>query len=250
MAKVNDLIYVIKLCSATSPVTIRTYEGSIPYDLLMITLAEEMEFPNHMVGIENKSALYVSDWGMGCIWKIDLRTHKIYRWLNKSSNGLSVTNDNHLLLLRRWSWFLDIYNEDAQLVRSISLPYDFRAPFNKLTVQISNGDFIITHNMGGRLWKFVSFLSTDGKIITQFSLTAIKSSSHAQAFLDTHSNNLIVVELTNEDIYLFNPVTLIWNHAYGFENRPSIDSVFHDTKKRQLIVVLHSGAHIFTLNEG
>src|SRR6218665_3596404 len=124
MIKMNDLIYLF--CHKS----LRAYEDSIPHDLLMIIAFEELRYCNEMVGNEKTSTVYISDLMdcRGCIWKIDTLNNKVEKWLSNlgSSLHMSIANDNRLLVFRIYhDPLLMIYDQDAKLVRSISLPDDF-----------------------------------------------------------------------------------------------------------------------------
>ena len=125
------------LCSSEGDgFTIRAHDGATPYDLLMITLVDEIKFGNerkrpfNMVGIENTNTLYISDRNCECIWKIDVVKNEVMKWLSELSDeiSLSVTTDNNLLVL--WNvadrLHLEIYNQDPIPVTSISLPNSVR----------------------------------------------------------------------------------------------------------------------------
>lgn len=255
VSKVKEHIYV--LCFDTSrPATIRAYDDSSPHDLLLITVLEGFGTAFDMVSIENTNTLYVSDWKNECIWKIDPERNKVSKWLSKVGFGtsFSAANDNHLLVLRslRDRLYFVIYNQDAKFVRSRSvlLPRDFRYPFN--VVQKPNGEFIVSHSINSSPSKIVSFLSTDGKIISQHTLEEENRYAKVQLFLDTESNNLIAAELDYGNIYLLDQKTLNWNRIY----RSSESYVFgglhgwhYDAKKTQLVRVLNSTVEIFSLNK-
>lgn len=203
-----------------------------------------------MVGIENTRTLYVNDGLSGFIWKIDVDNNKIDMWLPISCDGLPIAGDSNLLVLQRFTdlLLLETYNQEGKLVRSVSLPEHFRHPFNSL--QKTKEEFIVIHSLKESSGKFVSFISVDVKIIRQFKLKAVFSSSHVQLFLDAHNNNLIVAELIKGEIHLFNLDSLSWNHTYQFQGRfLLLTNVFHDIKKKQLIVALYSAAQILTLTK-
>lgn len=209
--KAKKLIYV--LCEESPKVTIRAHEDSIPYDLLMITVAEEIAEPRDMVGVEDTNTLYVPDFRNKCIWKIDMDNSKVEIWLSElpAVYSLSVANNNHLLVLRLFKGlrFFEIYQQDAKLVRSFSLPKDFLWPFH--AIQKPNGEFIVSHNVKERYRQCVSFLSIDGHIISQFRLRETVGFEDVQHFSDDSIFYNFAVDMFDGDVYMLDFYTMDWD---------------------------------------
>lgn len=213
-----DLLYVLCVSKGDSRFTIRAHDGITPYDLLMITLLDEIKSwrggnPFSMLLIENKSSLYVSDGHCRCIWKIDLNKNEVVEWLSRLGEEIcmSVSNDDNLIVLKRLedSLHLVIYDQDAKLVRTVSLPNNFRTPF--FGIQKPNGEFIASHRLKEISGRFVSFLSTDGHLINQFSLKDEVGFEDTQLFDVCNIENVLAAERFSGVVYTFDRITYSWN---------------------------------------
>jgi len=202
-----------------------------------------------MVGIESTRTLYVYDSGCKCIWKIHLETNKVKKWLWDLEDYicLSVTSDNHLLVLRhslQGATNLETYDQNAKLLRGVSLP-DLLSYANG-AVQQANGDFIISQSLNVHSGMLVTILSTDGHVISKSKLEEINGWYYERYCLYLVNNYLFVAERFYQNIGWMDPETLI--------TYPMLLIVVHsislccDGKENQFVVVTRSGVHIFTLN--
>lgn len=261
MIKLTGLIYVLCVNSYGEPkVTLRAYADIYPYDLLWITIAEEIIRPYDMDGIENPTTIYVSDRACGCIWKIDVDNNRVSRWLMVLGRhfSLSVTNDNNLLVLRSLEYpkLLEIYDRHAKLLRTVSISNNFIGLLN--AIQKPNGEFIISHAYktrstwfsGSKERSFISLLSTDGQVIDQFLLKKDYFYEEMRLFLDTDSNNLVVVDMKDRQFYVFDLKTLTRMTILRFGLfSVKFTALYYDEKRKQFIKLLPSSLEILILKE-
>ena len=257
----KSLIYVLCINPYGKPeVTLRAYEDIYPYDLLLITIAEEINGLStyDMDGIENPTTIYVSDHAGRCIWKIDMDNNRVSRWLSEIGLyfSLSVTNDNQLLLLRSFEYpkHLEIYDQHAKLLRSVKISNNFIGRLN--AIQKPNGEFIVSHGYktmsrwfrGSKEQSIISVLSTGGQIIEQFLLKEDFSYEEMRLFLDADSNNLVVVDMQNRHFYLIdlNTQTQITKLSFHFF-LDKFNALYYDGKRKQFIRLRPSSFEIFTL---
>src|SRR6218665_815323 len=184
---VMGFIYVLCMSWSGHALSIQAYDASIPHDLLMITAYEGSRFRFNwpMVGIEKTLTLYVRvSYECSWIWKIDLVNNTVVKWLSGLCGEfyMSVVNERHILLLRVSDdvSHLNIYDEDANLVRNVSLPKDLRAPFR--AIQKPNGEFIVSHRSKEDNSMCMSFLSIEGEMIDQFKLRETVGFRDAKVF--------------------------------------------------------------------
>lgn len=188
----------------SSVFTLRLYDVGMPHDLLAIIVLGEIKFlvnvewPFNIVGNENMNNLYFSDDNCKCIWKIDTINNRpiAEKWLSELGDefSLSTASDNHLQVLRfvKDLLHLEIYDQDAKLQRSMSLPSDFKGPFR--AIQKPNGKFIVSHKLKGSEGFCVSFLSPDGQIVRQFKLKETNGFKYVQYFDDYNNNKFVAIE--------------------------------------------------------
>ena len=212
----NDAIYA--LCFSSLWKSIRAYEDSVPRDLLMITMTEEINDPGEMVGVNDTNNIYVRDRNKTCIWKIDTVNNKVDEWLSELSNDvhLSVANDNRLLLLKDVDdlLHLEIYDENARLVKRLSLPNEFKGPF--YTMQKPNGEFIVSHYFKKSYGMSVSFLSADGQIISQLRLNetiGFKLKNWMVQYVGVSPVYDFASEKLNGNVYFYDLQTFKWKRT-------------------------------------
>ena len=105
--------------------------------------------------------------------------------------------------------YLEIYDQDAKLVRSVSLPNDFKGPLH--AIQKPNGEFIVSHSLKENYEMCVSFLSADGQIISQFRLRETVGFKDVQMFSDRKNYNRFATEMFSGNVYMFDWNTGNWN---------------------------------------
>jgi len=219
-----DFIYVQCKRRLYPLFTIQAYDASIPHDLLMITVVVAssgrtdytlwLSYNPFMVGIEDTSTLYVSVWECSCIWKIDLVNNIAGEWLSDLGDEfhLSVASENHLLVLKVSDGVprLGIYDEDANLVRNVSLSNEFRAPLR--AIQKPDGEFIFSHRSKEDNSMCLSFLSTEGIMIDQFKLKEAVGFRDAKVFISPDNNTELegiyfAIEVFSGNVYILDENT-------------------------------------------
>lgn len=137
MEQLKDFIFV--LCLRESFKSIRVYEMTVPFDLLMLIPLEEVSIPSNLVSCVASECLYVADAKSACIWKITLRDHQITNWISNLNNvlGVEVVTNGQVVILQSdetsGNKYVNIYGLDAAFIRKIDLPNDLnllKAIFN------------------------------------------------------------------------------------------------------------------------
>ena len=230
-------------------VNIRAHDDNMPHDLLMITTIEEIETPTSMAGIEDTGALYVFDSNCECIWKIDTYKNEVRKWLSELGDviSLSVTSDNHLLVLRSleiYYIYLEIYNQKAKLLRRVSLPDHFS--YASGAVHQANGEFIISDRVPMLSGMLVSSLSTDGNVVSKFTLEEISGWYYERYFFYSIKNYLFVSQKFSRHWYEIDEETQTEIRVQEIV----VHSVWFccDGKENQFIVVTETGVEMLKLH--
>lgn len=178
--------------------------------------------------------------------------HCVTVWLSELDRdfSLSVTSVDHLLVIR---WFqdppyLEIYNKDAELLRMISLSYDFTGPL--VGVQKPNGEFVLSHE--SHFGPLISILDSDGKLISQPSLDTDYFQARVQLFVDTQDDNLLVTDtkegnrcLLDMKTLKLSPIDCLFEPNFAIRHTRSV-TFYYDGKRKQLIRI-HRSRVIFLL---
>ena len=214
-----DFIYIIcQYNDMGSVFTLRAYDVRIPHDLLTITVLDEATFlhniqwPFNIVGTEDMNTLYFADDHNDCIWKMDTVSNKVTEWLSELYNefSLSIANDDHLLVLKTSKQLsnLEIFDQDAKLVKRVSLPKDFKGPCH--AIQKPDGDFIVSHKLRQDDGFCISFLSADGQIVRQFKLKETVGFKYTQYF-EINNSEQVAAEMVSGIVYMYDYYTWEWN---------------------------------------
>lgn len=210
----DDFIYILSF-GTHAGYTVRVYDVSIPYDLLMIIMMDELSMgtPFNMIVIESTNTLFIGDDRRECIWKIDMEKNEAGKWLSELGKefSFSIANDNHLLVLRFIDdiLHLEIYDQDAELKSSVSLPNDFGGLFD--AIQKPSGEFIVSHRSNEYDDLCISFLSSDGKVISQFRFKETVGFTDARVFYETNDATVFAIEGSSWKVYVLDKITENWN---------------------------------------
>lgn len=120
--------------------SIRVYEDTTPFDLLMLISLEGFRQPKSLVSSTASKCLYVTERNTGilCIWKITIEDHRKTKWLCNLTDALELTvsSEGHVVVLQydqtHDKYFLSIYGSDALLIRKIFLPNDIYHPWKAI----------------------------------------------------------------------------------------------------------------------
>lgn len=213
---VHDFIHL--LCNYFDGFTIRSYDVSVPHDLLMITFVDEIEKMYNSplpIGIRNTNTFYIGDRKCKCIFKINTDNNMFGEWLWELGEEFrfSMANNNSLLVAKVSEDLphLEIYDEAAKLVRSVSLPKDFKYPL--YAIQKPDGEFIVSHRSKESDSMCVSFLSSDGKILSQFKLRETVGLMDVQVFEVGYGFEFFAIEMSTGNVYMYNWETEDWDLA-------------------------------------
>ena len=149
VTKLRNKIYVLcRSIRSSYPTEIRVFEDRNSFGLQRQIEIKEIKYPRDIRSYEKENCLYVSDYGMNCVWKITRETnnqHKIVNWLTTDlePSNLSVSIDGQLLIVSKSPSILKIYQPDGKCIRSIRLPKDIVEP--RHAAETSIGNFIIIH---------------------------------------------------------------------------------------------------------
>lgn len=145
---------------------------------------------------------------------------------------------------------MEFYDQDATLLRSVSLSKDIRNSYSAF--KKPDGEFIIAHRNEVYYPWSISLLSPDGQIIIhQLSLKHIPKGQWLYFYWDIDSHILFVDEKYGADMYLLEWETFklsrfdsisVYCKYLGIKSR-----IHYDENKRQFIRIRESNAEILAL---
>ena len=161
--------YIFLLCSEPSIKSIRVYEDTVPFDLLMLITLEETAHPRHLVLNPSSDCLYVAN--PSCIWKITTEG-QVIKWICRpnltSIMGVTVATDGEVVVLQRnktyLEQFFEIFTSDAIFIRRIYLP---NYVWTRYAILKPDGQLIIVHETRDDVSVFysISLAANNGQII-------------------------------------------------------------------------------------
>ena len=206
---------------------------------------EEMKDPRDMVASKLSRSIFISDRGNRCLWRIQMPGREISRWKGDGRpDNMSISSSDVLVVrvVRDGRLYLNLYrSSDVMLIESISLPTEMRGLCH--AVQLSNGNFIISHSMNDQDVFLISELSVDGrKFIRSFdprSFASIELDGWKPYHLSIDEDgNIFIADFNNDRVVLLNSR---WTDVQILLNRDqhSIKSplrLCYIREKQQLIV--------------
>ena len=125
---------------------------------------EGMKDPYDMVAIKLSRSIFISDRGNRCLWRIQMPGREISRWeVDGEPYRMSISSSDVLVVcVFRDRHHLNLYrSSDVMLIESILRPTGIKTLNH--AVQLSNGNFIISHSMDDPDVFLISELSVDGR---------------------------------------------------------------------------------------
>lgn len=197
--------YIFILCCEKLVKSIRIYENTAPFGLLMLIPLEEIAIPSDLVANPTSDCLYVADIDSSCIWKITTEG-QVMIWLCNLTSiwGVSIAIDGKVVVLQRnktdGGRFVEIFTSDAVLIRRIYLP--------------------------NFLWIQNSFLKPDGQLITVHCSEDNVSLSYIISLAANNGQLIGLINLTSEGYFSSrrNRTALCWSIDFEVTHVINYDS--------------------------
>lgn len=184
--------YIFILCDEDAITSIRVYETTTPFDLLMVIPLEEIYRPRYLVSSAASECLYVTDGYSECIWNITIEGQAT-KWLCSLCNltytfGVTVSTDGQVVVLRgrlykrTLTQFVEIYTPNAVFIRRIHLSNHV---ITDNAILKPDGQLIIVYVSSYRnlyvTW-VISLVNTNGEVISHVNLTSYYSNETCWSF--------------------------------------------------------------------
>ena len=206
---------------------------------------EGMKDPWDMVASKLSRSIFIIDYGNECLWRIQMPGREISRWeVDGIPYSMLISSSDVLVVVgvRDRRGYLNLYrSSDVMLIESIPLPTEMKVLCH--AVQLSNGNFIISHSMDDPDVFLISELSVDGrKFIRSFdprSFASIGLGDWAPYYLSIDEDgNIFIADNNNDRVVLLHSR---WTDVQILLNRDqhSIESpgrLCYIREKQQLIV--------------
>ena len=109
---------------------------------------------------EHYCCIYISDWRVECIHRLDAQGAATQWPVNDKPQGLSVNAQHNLLITCRKARKIKEFTTDGHIVRTVGLPGGVINPWH--TMQSRSGQFIVCHGERGDAVHRVCMISADG----------------------------------------------------------------------------------------
>jgi len=116
-----------------------------------------------MTSCEHYCCIYIGDWRVQCIHRLDAQGVATQWPVNDEPEGLSVNAQHNLLVTCRRAGKIKEFTTDGHIRRTVGLPGDVIHPWH--TVQVQSGQFIVCHGGSGDAVHRVCMISADGRHI-------------------------------------------------------------------------------------
>jgi len=138
------------------------------YDVITYRLQRCLTVPNSrsfddMTSCEHYCCIYISDWDVECIHRLDAQGVATQWPVNDEPWGLSVNTNHNLVVTCDEAREIKEFTTDGHIVRTVCLPGDVINPFH--TVETRSGQFIVCHGKVDDAVHRVCMISADGRHI-------------------------------------------------------------------------------------
>jgi len=136
------------------------------YDVISYRLLRCLTVPNSraftdMTSCANLLCLYISEWHVKCIHRLDLHGNA-ERWpVSDKPAGLSVNANHNLIVTCRQVRKIKEFSPRGELLRDVILPDDVTHPLH--AIQLTSGQFIVCHGWVIDRVHRVCKISSDGR---------------------------------------------------------------------------------------
>jgi len=138
------------------------------YDVITYRLQRCLTVPNarsfnDMTSCEHYCCMYISDWDVECIHRLDAQGAATQWPVNDEPVGLSVNAKHNLLVTCDEARKIKEFTTDGHIVRTVCLPGDVIKPCH--TIEARSGQFIVCHGWPDDAVHGVCMISADGRHI-------------------------------------------------------------------------------------
>ena len=170
-------IYILCGRNSISVKSIRVYEDTPPFDLLMVIPIEEVSQSRRLASDFASNCLYILDSDLSCIWKLTIEdNNKLSKWVCGLIKPMSLTasTDGQVVVLRngRTSSELDIYEPKGSLVRTVVMSNIVGFPFRFIRIGITDTFIVVSSSneigkrFNGSTTIWLSLVSSNGEIVS------------------------------------------------------------------------------------
>ena len=142
------------------------------YDVISYRLLRCLTVPNSrgftdMTSCANLLCLYISDWSVECIHRLDLHGNAEQWPVSDKPYCLSVNTNHNLIVTCREVGKIKEFSPRGELLRDVILPNDVTHPYH--AIQLTSGQFIVCHGSTIRNDRVhrVCKISSDGRHVVQ-----------------------------------------------------------------------------------
>jgi len=182
------------------------------YDVISYRLLRCLTVPNSraftdMTSCANLLCLYISEWHVKCIHRLDLHGNAEQWPVSDKPAGLSVNANHNLIVTCRQVRKIKEFSPRGELLRDVILPDDVTNPHH--AIQLTSGQFIVCHGWVNDRVHRVCKISSDGRHVVQ-SHGGHRGSDTGQYAVPAHlavddNEFVFVVDFNNRRVTLLSP---------------------------------------------
>jgi len=217
------------------------------YDVISYRFLRCLTVPNasgfiDMTSCANLLCLYISDWSVKCIHRLDLHGNAEQWPVSDRPEGLSVNANHNLIVTCDEVRKIKEFSPRGELLRDVILPDDVTHPLH--AIQLTSGQFIVCHGWVDDGVHRVCKISSDGRHVVQ-SHGGHRGSDTRQYELPLHlavddNEFVFVVDCGNRRVTLLSPTLEYVRQVVSRDQlkwRP--DRQCLDVQRRRLYVADH-----------
>jgi len=141
------------------------------YNTTTYSLLRQLSVPRlggwwDMTSCKHNRCLYIADYHAKCVYRVELNGKNTNWGVNDEPYCLSVTSQFTVLVTCKSVKKLIEFTTDGKQLREIKLQTDINNPLH--AIQLSNGQFVVCHGVGGDTVYRVCIVDTNGHITQSY----------------------------------------------------------------------------------
>lgn len=185
--------YIFLFCGRQFHESIRVFDDTTPFDLVMLILFEQMHNVSLIAPSTASNCLYFADDQSSCIWRLSLEDHQVTKWFCSPVLlwGFTVSTDGQVVVVQGnetyMATFLEIYSSDAVLIRRIEL-LDIWVPITRILEPDNLWHHVSIINLVAAIGRVIGPVNATGTFSdppTNITLRSIRSDTYKMNWFDS-----------------------------------------------------------------
>ena len=207
VTSLDNYLFVLRENKSSEQIEVYDIDSYRAYRLLRYLTVPGLGYRRDIVACRHNRCAYISDYSHNSVHRVALRDATVTQWpVHDKPTGLSLTYTHGVLVSCCEVRKIKEFSTDSQLLHVLTLPQDVVSPWH--AVQLSNGQFIVSHGHRADPSHRVCLIGSDGSVVKSFGGPKGSGSQHVNtpSHMAVDRNDFVfVVDVYNGRVLLLSP---------------------------------------------